>query len=572
MWFGCVGFAKYLASRGESWSFLGLIYRALQLFVLQSGAVPEPVPWELEVARFLAPVVPAWAAVQALAAVFRDQLGELQLRRIKGHAIVCGLSERGMQLARDFRRSGAEVVAIESNEANGHISTCRELGCIVLLGDATDSAMLLRAGVPRARHLIAVTDDDGTNVEIAVEAHQVLARKRWASSALKCFVHIVDTRLCDLLRQHRMFDDRADPFEVRVFNVYQTSARQLLEDHPLETGLSSPGDFLPVHLVVLGFGQMGESVVLQAAKTGHYANGKRLRVTVVDRLGEQKRRGFLGRYPQFNLICDAAFLEADADGREFLDRLPDIVGGNDDLTTVVACFGGDSHSLACALSLLTPLSGRKVRILVRMSRETGLAALLRARDVTGRAADVHAFGVLDRSCTRSLLLDEELDRLAKAIHEGYVAERAKGGARPEADPALAPWELLDSAYKDSNRQQADHIAVKLRAVDCRSAPVAAEESAVEQFAADEVELLARMEHARYNAERFLAGWRWGAERDLQKRTSPYLVGWDELAEQIREYDREAVRKIPALLARIGQKILRGSDGRSEESPPCNQEA
>jgi hypothetical protein len=71
-----------------------------------------------------------------------------------------------------------------------------------------------------------------------------------------------------------------------------------------------------------------------------------------------------------------------------------------------------------------------------------------------------------------------------------------------------------------------------------------------------VEMLAAMEHARWNAERFLAGWTYGEERDTAGRRSPYLVPWDALPEQIKEYDREAVRNIPALLALIGQKVYR----------------
>jgi hypothetical protein len=64
-----------------------------------------------------------------------------------------------------------------------------------------------------------------------------------------------------------------------------------------------------------------------------------------------------------------------------------------------------------------------------------------------------------------------------------------------------------------------------------------------------------MEHARWNAERLLAGWTLG-ERDTKRHINPYLVPWSELPENIREYDRQAVRKIPALLACIQKKVVR----------------
>ena len=73
--------------------------------------------------------------------------------------------------------------------------------------------------------------------------------------------------------------------------------------------------------------------------------------------------------------------------------------------------------------------------------------------------------------------------------------------------------------------------------------------------AAEIETMARMEHDRYVAERLLEGFTPGP-RSLEKKTSPYLVGWDELSEKIREIDRSAVRIIPKLLASAGFEIYR----------------
>jgi hypothetical protein len=78
---------------------------------------------------------------------------------------------------------------------------------------------------------------------------------------------------------------------------------------------------------------------------------------------------------------------------------------------------------------------------------------------------------------------------------------------------------------------------------------------VHEFSAREIDVLARMEHARWNADRFLAGWKLG-EKNSAKKTTPYLVDWRNLPEEIQEYDRQPVRNIPGLLAMIGQRIFR----------------
>ncbi len=559
LWLGCVGFAAHIPSGGPALSLPDLLYRSLQLFVLESGSVSPPVPWQLEVSRFLAPIVPAWAIVTAMLVLLREQMQSLRLRRIAGHTVLCGLSGRGMQLVEDCRSAGEPVVVIEQDEGNDMVQPCQDQGAIVVEGDASEESTLVRAGLFSARHLFAVTEDDGTNVEIALKACQLAGNDNRAGQRLEsCFVHIVDLRLCELFRRHRVFRPSSDRPSVRVFNVYENSARQFHHDHPLDLGLRSENDPRAVHLVVLGFGQMGESVTLQAARIGHYANGRRLRITVVDRLAAQRERSLYGRYPKLSDVCDISFLELDADGPEFLDRAPELVDAEGSLGTVAVCFDDDGHSLSCALSLLSRLDGERASVMIRMASESGLASLLADASRSEWASRISAFGMLDKSCTRELLLNEELDVLARSVHDNYVQNRLDEGAGPDSDPALQPWELLDETYRTSNRHQADHIPVKLRAIGCHGVRADEPAAGVTAFSPEEVELLARMEHARYNAERFLEGWGWGPERDLTKRTNPYLTSWDQLPEEVKDYDRQAVLNIPNLLGKIGQKVIHKS--------------
>jgi hypothetical protein len=152
-------------------------------------------------------------------------------------------------------------------------------------------------------------------------------------------------------------------------------------------------------------------------------------------------------------------------------------------------------------------------------------------------------------------LDEVvLDRIARAIHDKY--RRDQRGRKPAGDPAMQPWEKLADHLRASSQAQAAHIPAKLRAIDCRLAP-AGGKAAVATFTALEVERLAELEHERWVTERRGAGWTQGPLRDAERRITPYLVPWEELAEEIREYDREAVRGIPGFLAEAGLEVRRG---------------
>jgi hypothetical protein len=191
---------------------------------------------------------------------------------------------------------------------------------------------------------------------------------------------------------------------------------------------------------------------------------------------------------------------------------------------------------------------------VRITSRASVAPILKAE-----AARISVFGMLEDSCTVEMVLAERIEGLARAIHEEFLAARKTDGsaAKRQDDPALAEWELLREDFRESNRQQADHMGIKLRAIGCRIAPAAAADAAVDAFTAEEVEILAELEHRRWNAGRWLSGWRYGKQTDKARRIHNCLVPWKELTEAIKEYDRETVRKMPQWLADAGMKVVRG---------------
>jgi ppGpp synthetase/RelA/SpoT-type nucleotidyltranferase len=144
--------------------------------------------------------------------------------------------------------------------------------------------------------------------------------------------------------------------------------------------------------------------------------------------------------------------------------------------------------------------------------------------------------------------------IGQAIHENYRAAKIKGSRID--DPAMASWEKLPDMLKESNLQQADDIFNKLRRIGCTAAKAEGRKVAKITFTRDEIEVMAEMEHARWNVERLLDGWKWGMNKDVGKKTSPYLVGWADLPEDVKEWDRVTVCNIPEFLAKVGLEIQR----------------
>ncbi|MGE0142334.1 MAG: RyR domain-containing protein [Planctomycetota bacterium] len=144
----------------------------------------------------------------------------------------------------------------------------------------------------------------------------------------------------------------------------------------------------------------------------------------------------------------------------------------------------------------------------------------------------------------------QLEILAQAFHDGYRRDQA--GRKSADDPAMQPWQDLDDSLRESNRALAADVSVKLQLI---GAWIVAHPTPNFEFTADEIERLATCEHERWNAERIAAGWTLG-DRDVANKKTPYLVPYADLPEDVRGYDRDAVRNIPRVLHSIGLGIER----------------
>jgi hypothetical protein len=142
--------------------------------------------------------------------------------------------------------------------------------------------------------------------------------------------------------------------------------------------------------------------------------------------------------------------------------------------------------------------------------------------------------------------EEIRERLARVIHSEYRIAQLKPNRKAADDPALANWDHLPAALKQSDFAQVDDIPNKLAIVGKRLLKGGG--SLV--FTEEQIERLAEVEHGRYNVERLMAGWRLG-DRHIRRLTSPHLKPWKDLTYEIQEYDREAVRNIGTALEDLG---------------------
>ncbi len=69
------------------------------------------------------------------------------------------------------------------------------------------------------------------------------------------------------------------------------------------------------------------------------------------------------------------------------------------------------------------------------------------------------------------------------------------------------------------------------------------------------ELLARNTHENWAHERLSQGWRWGPERNDERKEHPCLVAYEDLPEEEREFDRRTALETIRLLLALGYRIV-----------------
>ena len=96
-----------------------------------------------------------------------------KIKEITDHYIICGFGRVGHQVAQVFESSRVPFVVIDPKKES--LDELEARGVPVLIGDATDDAVLMAAGIDYAKGLIACSDSDVANVYITLSARQLNA-------------------------------------------------------------------------------------------------------------------------------------------------------------------------------------------------------------------------------------------------------------------------------------------------------------------------------------------------------------------------------------------------------------
>ena len=528
---------------------------------------------------------------------------------LENHVVVIGFDEMVPMLVRQIcsePRYGNCYILIQSvqpaakvrNRIHTVLDARQERRILVLHAQRNSTEELEKLCTTHAREIFLIGeaneyDHDSLNIDSLQKIVAIHSKTR------NC-PHIPVSVLFEYQTTYAAFQisDLAEEWRKQIdfhpFNFYEEWAKKLLVKRCYEEGTTKveyPAlDREPitresdqtVHLVIIGMSRMGVALGVEAAQLLHFPNfcrDRRLksRITIIDAAADEEMNFFRGRYRHYFDLAPSRYRDMahpdevrilppnwDYGSRtDFLDVEFEFIKGRAETPAVqqlLAKWAGDPkqqlsiaiclnfppQAMAMGLYLPDVIYARNIPVFVRQETSSALLDLLNNRlkkEPLNRYSHVFPFGML----ANSFDLDRRNTRRAQLVN--YIYDyKGTYGTSPSAAPSdhelQQKWNKLPVALQWSNFYCADSVDIKLRSLGFGVTPPV-------QLTEAQVELMAEVEHNRWNMEKLLLGYRkptpeeeilcrdkavrkeYKEKRFIHTDIRPYC----ELAEGTKDYDR-----------------------------------
>ncbi|PJX20510.1 hypothetical protein CAP48_19115 [Advenella sp. S44] len=527
------------------------LYRTLRTLMgsdpVSSSLPPENLPWQLTLVKIVVTLALLAGMYRIAQKLFVEYYTQFRLLFKRNQILVIGINQKGQALLGDLKRTHDTTgVAIELNEDHSNAGALRRDGHLVYFGDGTQRAVLQDAGIRSARFMICFLNKEQTTINVVRALHQI-TQKHPEKYQVRCFLHIGNAKVSAMLQQSDYFEDeKKNGIDLRFFNHHQMIARQFFSRLAYEYAQPMRDPDTVFRLIIFGTGDTAKALLVQALQVMHTINPASPDIIVYGADAERTGRQLAAEYPGAAMVSSIKYMTFDGAYDHILNEF--VIDPPDRLIPIViVAFDDDSANLKLSLEILHATPAAAFRVFALNYHNDGLNALLRSRQ--RKLNRLTFFGSLESVCQVELITQERLDITARSIHEDYLQQLAPPqGSVSESEAYKQSWDHLNEEARNANRAQADHIAYKLAM--CGNLAVTQERGAGLQetlsLTDDQVQMLAQVEHRRWMAQRYLAGWRYGAQRDDRRRLHPSLVDWAMLSDAEKQKDRDAILRLAYL--------------------------
>lgn len=173
------------------------VYAVFALLVFETP-LPLPASWITRLVFFAVPISGILVVGQGLVrlgSVFlnKDIWSSAMASTYAEHTIVCGLGKVSLRVVRWILDLNEEVVVVDNRRDNPYLEQVRDWGVPVVIGDARRSEVLEQVGIRVAESIVSGTNDDLTNLSIALRARRLAPN-------IKVVLRMFDTDMAENVR------------------------------------------------------------------------------------------------------------------------------------------------------------------------------------------------------------------------------------------------------------------------------------------------------------------------------------------------------------------------------------
>jgi hypothetical protein len=543
---GMFGYNTYFIEQETHRHFIDLIFHTIKLFgfeIVDEYASPLPLP--LEIARFLAPGIVLYTAIKGILFLVRREIKYMQMKSYKNHIVVSSINSYSRFLIKDLINSNEKIILVTEDDDISAYEDYERDGVIVVRGSLTDQKVLKNISASKAKQIILLNENDEQNISTAISAFNYLKGIKTEYETI-IYTHISDYNKLNEIKEISLFDkvvgehEEKFNYEMQIFSMNERSSRLVFNKF-------SPDQFRPIksidseqpHIVVVGSNEFTQSLIIHFAKLCHFINKKKLKVSLF-----HQNHKFIKKldqtFPSLRDIIDLNDIEVDLD--LFNSETVEQINREQKLSGIYLTCRDDELSLSILNKLTRINFSDSLDVVLTLIKPQGVLSRWYPNGQV-KNLRVHKFNIVEETFTKEALLSEDVDKLAKIIHNDYISDQKKENKLDRKKKAShREWEFLPIDFKEQNRLQADHIWVKLRGVEINPKSDFTFEDNDEL-----VEQLSEIEHNRWTANMLLNGWKVGNKRDDANKIHTDLISYNELSEEVKQYDRNTILNIPKLV-------------------------
>lgn len=350
-------------------------------------------------------------------------------------------------------------------------------------------------------------------------------------------------------------DDLKEYIDFCPFNFYETWAQKVfvrnacsireIDYQPLDYEAITDESKKYVHLVIVGMSRMGTALAVEAAHIAHYPNfihdrKKKTRITFIDEEAMREMNRFKQAYANLFDVSYSTFINTETGfirkdvpdqkyahlGTDFIDiewqfvkgtiESPEVrkllTGWCEDanaLMTIAVCLNLTHHSISSAVYLPRCIYEKEIPVLVQQRITSAIIEKLSGNQRKEKEAsnlrfkNLRPYGMLD-DCFDLYMADELYAKRVNAVYEKSEGKKILTELPPQEEiDRLWHSKEFKTVKKWSNIYNANAIPTKLRSVGYTKKHWENGKDLNEE----QVQLLAEVEHNRWNVEELLLGYR-----------------------------------------------------------------